>query len=657
MTKPPFLGVCYYPEHWPEERWREDAAKMAAVGLKQVRIGEFAWSRIEPEPGRFDWDWLDRAIETLGAAGLRVMLGTPTATPPKWLIDAHPDILAWDKGGRPRKFGSRRHYCFSSRTYRAQSARIVEAVAKRYGENPAVAAWQTDNEYGCHETVRSYSPEAARAFREWLQARYSDVKILNNVWGNVFWSQEYRAFDEIDLPNLTVTEPNPSHVLDFYRFSSDQIISYNRQQTDILRKHSPDRDIVHNAMGFFFEFDHFNLAEDLDAIGWDSYPIGFLDVAPFPEEDKARYMRQGHPDIAAFHHDLYRACGRGRWQVLEQQPGPVNWAPHNPAPLSGMVRLWSLEAFAHGAEGVNYFRWRQAPFAQEQMHAGLERPDGAAAPALEEATQTAQDLETLALPHTETRAKAAIVFSYDAHWVFEAQPQGAGWSYPALVFEWYSALRLLNLDVDVLPPSAPLDGHALIVIPSLPVVDDTVLQNLQNTNALVLFGPRSGSKTASLTIPDNLAPGPLQSLLPLKVIRSESFPDFYKVKGVYNDAPIEGRAWLDHVETDLKPLATSEEGGLLYRHDNIFYLTTVPEQLFLAGLLMTLAQEAGIATVFLPPDLRRRRRGDTEFVFNYGPEENIIPENVAEKDVDFVLGERRLPAAGVAAWKTSPGNS
>ncbi len=160
------LGVCYYPEHWPREVWAEDARRMAEMGLSWVRIGEFAWSRIEPEPGVFDWTWLDEAVETLGAAGLTLVMCTPTATPPKWLVDAHPDILALDREGRPRRFGSRRHYCFSSETYRGECARITEAVAGRYGKNPAVGAWQTDNEYGCHDTTLSYSTNAAKRFRK-----------------------------------------------------------------------------------------------------------------------------------------------------------------------------------------------------------------------------------------------------------------------------------------------------------------------------------------------------------------------------------------------------------------------------------------------------------------------------------------------------------
>ncbi|PZP08158.1 MAG: beta-galactosidase, partial [Sphingomonas hengshuiensis] len=235
------LGCCYYPEHWPEEWWADDATRMAEMGLSRVRIGEFAWSRIEPTPGRYDWDWLDRAIATLHAAGLGVILGTPTATPPKWLVDAMPDMLAIDADGRPRRFGSRRHYCFSHAGYRAECARIVAALAERYGNHPAVVAWQIDNEYGCHDTAISYSDAAAAGFRRWLAERYGTVEALNTAWGNVFWSMEYRTFAEIAPPHLTVTEANPAHRIDWRRFASDEVVSFNRVQVDIVRAASPER--------------------------------------------------------------------------------------------------------------------------------------------------------------------------------------------------------------------------------------------------------------------------------------------------------------------------------------------------------------------------------------------------------------------------------
>ena len=176
-----------------------------------------------------------------------------------------------------------------------------------------------------------------------------------------FWSMEYGTFDQIDLPNLTVTEPNHPHLLAFARYSSDQVVAFNKVQANVLRANT-DAPLIHNYMGRETSFDHYKVGADLDIASWDSYPIGFLsDRLEATPEHKQRYLRQGDPDLQAFHHDLYRTVGKGRWWIMEQQPGPVNWAPYNPAPLPGMARLWAWEAFAHGAETVCYFRWRQAP--------------------------------------------------------------------------------------------------------------------------------------------------------------------------------------------------------------------------------------------------------------------------------------------------------
>ncbi len=485
----PTLGVCYYPEHWPEAQWAADAAQMRDTGITWVRIGEFAWSRMEPAPGRMDWGWLDRAIAVLGDAGLKVVLGTPTATPPRWMLDRHPDMLGVDAQGRPRKFGSRRHYCFSHAGYRDESRRIARLMAERYGKNPAVGAWQTDNEYSCHDTTLSYSDAARAGFRDWLAQRYQSTQALNRAWGNVFWSMDYDDWGQIDLPNLTVTEPNHPHVLAFRRYSSDQVIAFNRAQCDEIRRHS-DAPIIHNFMGKTTDFDHFKLGADLDIASWDSYPIGFLSmIVDTDAATKLRYLKQGHPDFQAFHHDLYRACGKGRWWVMEQQPGPVNWAAWNPAPLPGMCRLWAWEAIAHGAECVSYFRWRQAPFAQEQMHAGLLRPDSAPAPALAEAAQVASEIEAMGevgIAH----ARVALVFDYESCWGWQAQPQGRDFEFFRLAFEAYSALRRAGQTVDILPPdTADLSAYALVLAPGLMHLSDPLRAALATFDGIALIGP------------------------------------------------------------------------------------------------------------------------------------------------------------------------
>jgi len=616
------LGVCYYPEHWPETQWAEDAARMRETGLTWVRIGEFAWSRLEPRPGDLRFDWLDRAIETLGAAGLKVVLGTPTATPPRWMIDRHPDMLALDAQGRPRGFGSRRHYCFSHAGYREESRRITRLLAERYGRNPHVAAWQTDNEYACHDTTLSYSDAARAGFRDWLAQRYQSTDALNRAWGNVFWSMDYDDWDQIGLPNLTVTEPNHPHQLAFRRYSSDQVVAFNRIQVDEIRRCS-DAPILHNYMGRETSFDHFRLGADLDIASWDSYPLGFLsDRLDATTDHRLRFLRQGDPDNQAFHHDLYRAVGamrdrrspsEGRWWIMEQQPGPVNWAPWNPAPLPGMARLWAWEAFAHGAEAVCYFRWRQAPFAQEQMHAGLLRPDSAPAPALGEAAQVAREIAQM--PEVGTaRARVGLVFDYASAWAWKVQPQGADFDMFRLAFAAYRALRRNGLSVDILhPDTADLGDYALVLAPGIATLSEALRGALAEYRGIALLGPRCDTKTAELSIPLPLGPG--LPGLDVTVALAESLPPMAEV-------PLAGGGrflhWFEHLEGTAPVLRTTAEGRpAIMGGPHLRYLAGWTDDASLAAIVAALCGECGLATVDLPPGLRIRDTGTHRFVFNY----------------------------------------
>jgi beta-galactosidase len=610
------LGVCYYPEHWPETKWAEDAARMAALGLTWVRIGEFAWSRMEPEPGRYDWSWLDRAIETLGKRGLKVVLGTPTATPPRWMIDRHPDMLAVDAEGRQRVFGSRRHYDFSHRGYRAECAKIVTLMAERYGRNPHVAAWQTDNEYACHATTLSYSEAAKTAFQDWLAQKYQSPDALNRAWGNVFWSMEYGDFREIGLPNLTVCEPNPSHVMDFRRFASDEVVSFNRLQVDIIRKHSA-APVAHNFMGAITEFDHWEVGADLDIASWDSYPLGFLsDRIPADAEHKRRFLRQGDPDFQAFHHDLYRAVGNGRWWIMEQQPGPVNWAPYNPDPLPGMARLWAWEAFAHGAEAVCYFRWRQAPFAQEQMHAGLLRPDSAPAQAFAEAEQVAQELASMPSEAGTGAAQVALVFDYASDWAWDIQPQGRSFQYFWLVFHIYRGLRRLGLNVDIVhPDAADLSGYRLVLAPGVFALSDALKAALDRFEGTAILGPRTNSKT-----PDFAIPVPLPPALPgleTVVARVESLPPDITVPLAQGGALVN---WREKLEGTAQQIEVSEDGWpALVAAGKLHYLAGWPDEVALARILQRACAAEGIECDPLPEGLRRRDTATHRFLFNYNP--------------------------------------
>ena len=608
------LGVCYYPEHWPRDVWEDDARRMAELGLTWVRIGEFAWKRLEPSEGDYQFDWLDDAIKVLKSHGLKVVLGTPTATPPIWMVEKHPDMLAADADGKPRRFGSRRHYCFSHEGYKAECAKIVTQLATRYGDQ--VDAWQTDNEYGCHDTTISYSDAACVAFRQWLSRRYNGVQALNDAWGNVFWSMDYDSFDQIDLPNLTVTEPNPAHSMAFARFSSDQVVAFNKLQADIIRQHS-DAPIAHNYMGRVTEFDHFDVGADLDIASWDSYPLGFLeDRSGASPDHQTAYARQGDPDFQAFHHDLYRAVGKGRWWIMEQQPGTVNWAPYNPEPLPGMVRLWSWEAFAHGAEAVCYFRWRQAPFAQEQMHAGLLRPDSVEAPGFAEAAEVAREIAD-APDVTTPKAPVALIFDYASEWGWALQPHGAGNSYFGLVFETYRALRQLGLSIDIVPPSTTVfSEYKLVLAPGLLTPTPELRAAIAATTAQVIIGPRFGARTADMATPVPLPPA--MPGLDVTVARVESLRPGLEQSLADGGCVTRYREVLDGTAEVRE--ATVDGAPVMMGSGSVSYLAGWLDEAALLRVLETACRRAGVSVTHLPKGVRCRETATERFWFNYGSE-------------------------------------
>lgn len=646
----PALGVCYYPEQWPERLWESDAGRMAETGITWVRIGEFAWSRIEPKPGDIHLGWLIKAMDILHAHGLKVVLGTPTATPPRWVVAKLPDMLQVDEDGRARKFGSRRHYCFSHPGYREECAHIVTMIAQGVKQHPALGAWQIDNEFGCHDTTLSYSRAALLGFREWLKAKYETAEALNTAWGNVFWSMEYSDFDEIDLPNQTPADANPTHWMEFRRYSSDQVIAFNKVQVDVIRAITPNIPITHNYMAGMTAFDHHRIGRDLDFASWDSYPLGSVSVRGSPDR-RARYALQGDPDLQAFHHDLYRGVGKSRFWVMEQQPGPVNWAAHNTDPLPGMVRLWTWEAFAHGAETVSYFRWRQAPFAQEQMHAGLLRPDDQPAPAKAEARKLADEIGSLGTLPSPQPADCAIVFDYESCWAWEIQPQSRGFSHLETALALYRHLRKLALDVDILPPETDdLSAYKLVFVSSFFAWSPKLLEALSRFDGLAVIGPRSGSKTRDFHIPENLPPDFPSQLLDVKVIRVEGFPDNIQlaVKGGGHVVK-----WRDKIETKANVLIESHDGWpVLVRQQRFFYLAALLDDEALRTVTRRLTQFAGLKTIVLPEGVRTRRAGETTFIVNYGLDEHDLESLGFRRP--FGLDGSRIGPAGVATAKAHP---
>jgi beta-galactosidase len=338
---------------------------------------------------------------------------------------------------------------------------------------------------------------------------------------------------------------------------------------------------------------------------------------------------------------------------MEQQPGPVNWADYNLDALPGLVRLWGLEGFAHGAETMSYFRWRQAPFAQEQFHAGLNLPDGSPDRAYHEVKQLSADLAALGPLGAPAPAKAALVFSYEASWFLRIQPQGRNFSYIEQAFAMYRALRRLGLDVDIVGPDAALSGYALVLVPSMPHVPERLAAELERCGGTVLAGPRTGSRTASHRIPDNLAPGPLAGLLGLRVTRVESYRAYSAVPVRYENGTFRFDRWREFVEpaAGTEVLAETEDGHpALTRRGRAHYLAGAPDEALLQRIVARLAGAAGLETLDLPAGLRTRTRGSHRFVFNYGPQPADISPHFA--GTSFALGGARLEAGAVAVLRT-----
>ncbi len=642
------LGVCYYPEHWPEADWPRQAALMVEAGISRVRIAEFAWSRIEPSPGAYDWAWLDRAVATLADAGLGIVMCTPTACPPRWLVDQYPEILAVDERGRVREFGSRRHYRFTSARYRELARRISSEVIERYAEHPAVVGWQLDNEYGCHDTTRSFAEGDREAFQSWLAVKYPSIDALNDAWGTVFWSQEYADFSEIGLPNQTVTEANPAHRMDYRRFASDHVVAFNQEQAALLRQSAgADRWLTHNFMGNYTGFDHYRVAEDLDVATWDSYPLGFLDQGWASDTEKLRYRRIGHPDWAAFHHDLYHAVGRGRFGVMEQQPGPVNWAPSNAEPIASAPAFWAMEAIAHGAELVSFFRFQQLPRAQEQMHAALRLSDGSPAPAWPVVKTLAEQLPALG-DAERCQASVALLFDYESCWATEIQPHANGMSTLEHAMRVYSAARSLGVDVDIVSPAASLEGYRLLLVPGSVFIDDALVDRIAAVGCKALVCPRSGSRARDFALPGNLAPGPLQRLLPLRVVAVDSMRTGASHAFQFGAGSWQISHWRETLETELVPRTRCDDGtGFWYSHDGHHYLNGATASEFIAVVLEAMCAETGIDTQPMPEGLRRRQRGALTFVFNFSPE----PRHWEEAGKTLLQGSATLETGQWSVWR------
>jgi beta-galactosidase len=542
------LGVAYYPEQWPRDRWRTDARMMAEAGLTLARVGEFAWSTLEPEAGRFELEWLDDAIAVLADAGLQVVLGTPTAAPPAWLVESHPEIQPVDIDGHRHRFGNRRHYCPNQPALHEATERVVEALATRFGLDGRVVGWQIDNEFGGY----CYCNRCRARFQDWLRDRYASLAKLNEAWGTAFWSQTYTSWEHVPIPQREPLDPNPSLALEYRRFMSDSYVRYQALQATRLRKHSRDQFLTHNFMGFKFpEIDYGKLAADLDFVSWDNYPGLDANATHFG---------------AALGADAMRGLKRKKTWVMEQQAGPVGWGTMlSPAP--GQVRLWSYQAIAHGAEAVLFFRWRTARFGTEQHWHGILGADGTAGRRYRDLEALSAELRRLGrlLLAASPRTDVALIHDYNSRFALQVQPTNEALDYEATILRHFQALSSLGLGLDVLPAVDGLEGYRLVVAPSLYVCDPDVASALERFveggGALVL-APRTAVKDRFNAAPERPLPVGLDALCGVRV-------SDYQSVGADRAARIEGdsvegefRGWYEELEiSDAATLATYADGA------------------------------------------------------------------------------------------------
>lgn len=551
-------GVCYFPEHWQRNQWKNDIEQMSESGIEYVRMAEFSWNRMEPEPGTYEFEWLEEAVDLVSDYGMKAVLCTPTATPPKWLVDEYPDIRQEKPDGTLLEFGSRRHYCFNSPEYHRESRRIIGKMAERFADNEHVTGWQTDNEFGCHGTVRCYCDDCTSAFRTWLREKYDSIEALNKAWGNSFWSQEYTSFAEVDVPGPTPAENqhHPSRLLDYRRFASDSVVEYNRLHTEILRDANSDWFITHNFMGDFDSLDGFAVSEDLDFASWDNYPtLSSQKASDTPDPDSeagADLQRVGDPDINSMNHALYRGASNGPFWVMENQAGDIRAYPYSAEPADGMMRLWAHEAVAHGCDVVSYFRWRRCRFGQEQYWGGLNNYDGSPDRGLEEATQAAEEFEEL--PDLDAPdGDVAMLVDYDSLWALSSELHTPDYDYWGHIRAYYRALRARSVTVDLVPTSTDLSNYAAIITPSLHLVDEELAARLADFAAdggELLMTARTAMKDEHDKLRDELAPGPLAEALGAHVVQHESLAPGIETRASYNGEIYEYQIWGEWLTVD-----------------------------------------------------------------------------------------------------------
>ncbi len=483
------IGVDYYPEHWDESLWEQDVALMQETGVKLVRLAEFAWARLEPKEGEYDFAWLDRAVELFALHGIEVVLCTPTNCPPLWFYEKYPDAVQVGADGNRISIGIRGHRCYRNPHLRERTVLLLDRMVSRYKDHPHVTAWQIDNEL---EANFCRCPLCADGFRQYLREKFGTVEAVNAAFGNHVWSGSYSDWQEVRPPMGTHPQAwyNPALMLEYHRFAAKDAAEYVQFQLACIRKHCPEIPVTTNTWFCENHVDFHDLFQQLDFVSYDNYP-----TTRIPDDPENIYSH-------AFHLDLMRGIKRQNFWIMEQLSGGLgSWMPMSRTTSPGMIRGYALQAFAHGADTIVHFRWRTAVTGAEMHWHGLIDHSGVPGRRFAEFCELCRIADTLAdVSGSEIPAQIAILYSHDNACALKIQPQTEGFHYLQQLKFWHDACVHCGVNADVIGQHENLSQYRIIIAPAMYVTDPEVTAKLKafaENGGTVILGTRSGVKDAN----------------------------------------------------------------------------------------------------------------------------------------------------------------